>query len=196
MSSPATALALSPDLGPYAPYDPYTQIAQAFETHQHQFTYAAYKIVHSREDADDVVQDAMIAACEHIGQFRGESSLITWLTRIVINRACMLLQHRRGKYSQAVYKAKPIDSVSVPSVAPDAASLLLISELDDQVNHAVASLPLKYRSAIALWMCTDGSYGSQCLNNTQKTRKFRAIALLKQRLAQRLACLPTGSVVG
>lgn len=193
MSSPAAALALSPDLGPHAPYDPCAQIAQAFETHRHQFTYAAYKILHSREDADDVVQDAMIAACEHIGRFRGESSLTTWLTRIVINRAYMLLRHRCGKYSQAVYEAKPIDSISVPSVAPDAASLLLAGELDDQVNHAVASLPLKYRSAIALWMCTDGP---ACLSGAQKTHKFRAIALLKQRLKQRLACVPTGSVVG
>ena len=37
------------------------------------------------EDAEDVVQDALLSACKHIGQFEGRSELSTWLTRIVIN---------------------------------------------------------------------------------------------------------------
>ena len=42
------------------------------------------------EDAEDAVQDALLSACKYIGQFEGRSSVLTWLTRVVINEAVIL----------------------------------------------------------------------------------------------------------
>jgi RNA polymerase sigma factor (sigma-70 family) len=53
----------------------------------------AYKLLRNKADAEDAVQDALLAAFKHLHQFRGESQLSTWLTAIVIN--CVRMQVRK-----------------------------------------------------------------------------------------------------
>jgi RNA polymerase sigma-70 factor (ECF subfamily) len=48
----------------------------------------------NKADAEDAVQDAMLAAFKHLNQFRGEAQLSTWLTTIAINCARMHLRKR------------------------------------------------------------------------------------------------------
>lgn len=55
----------------------------------------ARRIVGSNEDAEDVVQDALIAAFKSIDGFEGHARLSTWLHRIAVNRALMQLRTRR-----------------------------------------------------------------------------------------------------
>src|SRR5215475_15909708 len=45
-------------------------------------------------DAEDAVQDALLAALTHIEQFKGQAKMSTWLTTIVINSARMKLRKR------------------------------------------------------------------------------------------------------
>ena len=45
-------------------------------------------------DAEDALQDALLSALTHVGQFRGEAKMSTWLTAIVINAARMKLRQR------------------------------------------------------------------------------------------------------
>lgn len=54
----------------------------------------AYRLLGNKADAEDAVQDALLAAFKHLNQFRGEAQLSTWLTTIVINCARMLLRKR------------------------------------------------------------------------------------------------------
>ena len=51
-------------------------------------------VVHSDQEAEDVVQEAYVDAFENIAGFRGEASLRTWLTRIVLNEAYGRLRQR------------------------------------------------------------------------------------------------------
>jgi RNA polymerase sigma-70 factor (ECF subfamily) len=53
----------------------------------------AYRILGNASDAEDAVQDALLAAYTHLDQFRGQSQISTWLTTIVLN--CARLQLRR-----------------------------------------------------------------------------------------------------
>jgi RNA polymerase sigma-70 factor, ECF subfamily len=53
----------------------------------------AYRIVGNAADAEDAVQDALLAAYTHLDQFRGQAQISTWLTTIVLN--CARLQIRR-----------------------------------------------------------------------------------------------------
>jgi RNA polymerase sigma-70 factor (ECF subfamily) len=53
----------------------------------------AYRILGNAADADDAVQDALLAAYTHLHQFRGQAQISTWLTTIVLN--CARLQIRR-----------------------------------------------------------------------------------------------------
>ena len=54
----------------------------------------AYRLLGNKPDAEDAVQDALLAAHKHLNQFRGEAQLSTWLTTIVINCAKMQLRKR------------------------------------------------------------------------------------------------------
>jgi RNA polymerase sigma-70 factor (ECF subfamily) len=57
----------------------------------------AYRLLGNKADAEDAVQDALLAAFEHLNQFRGDAQLSTWLTTIVINCARMHLR-KRSRY--------------------------------------------------------------------------------------------------
>ena len=56
---------------------------------------SAYRLLGNTADAEDAVQDALLSACKHLDQFRGESQISTWLTAIVFNSARMRLRNRR-----------------------------------------------------------------------------------------------------
>lgn len=58
----------------------------------------AFQFLGNATDAEDAVQDALLSAYTHLGQFRGQAQLSTWLTTIVTNAARMQLRRRRGTY--------------------------------------------------------------------------------------------------
>ncbi len=55
---------------------------------------SAHRLLGNSADAEDAVQDALLSACKHLDQFRGESQMSTWLTTIVCNCARMQLRRR------------------------------------------------------------------------------------------------------
>jgi RNA polymerase sigma-70 factor (ECF subfamily) len=55
----------------------------------------AYRILGNAADAEDAVQDALVAAYTHLDQFKGESRMSTWMTSIVQNSAKMQMRARR-----------------------------------------------------------------------------------------------------
>ena len=66
------------------------------ERYRQQLFRAAHRITRSREDAEDAVQDALLRAFVHMADFDGRSSFGTWLTRIAINSALMILRKKRA----------------------------------------------------------------------------------------------------
>lgn len=53
------------------------------------------RLVVSHEDAEDVLQEVFIRVFRHLGQFRSESSLSTWIYRIATNESLRLLNSRK-----------------------------------------------------------------------------------------------------
>jgi RNA polymerase sigma-70 factor (ECF subfamily) len=74
--------------------------AQAFEIlvvrHQQRVLSVARRFTRIREDAEDIVQQSFQKAFVHLHKFQGKSSFSTWITRIAINEALMLLRRGRG----------------------------------------------------------------------------------------------------
>ena len=66
------------------------------ERHRKQLFRAAHRITRSCEDAEDAVQDTLLRAFVHMTDFDGRSSFGTWLTRIAINSALMILRKKRA----------------------------------------------------------------------------------------------------
>ncbi|MBL0747295.1 RNA polymerase sigma factor [Nocardioides baculatus] len=104
--------------------------------------YARRLVNGSDDDAGEVVQEAFISAWKSLDSFRGESSLKTWLIRLVHRRAVDLLRHRRPT---------PIDDdllSRVVTVADDnPLQDVLDSELLEALQEALDELPWNQRSA-------------------------------------------------
>ena len=74
--------------------------ARAFELlvkrHERKIFSMAHRVTRNREDAEDVVQQSFHKAFIHLKRFEGKSLFHTWLARIAINEALMLLRRNRG----------------------------------------------------------------------------------------------------
>jgi RNA polymerase sigma factor (sigma-70 family) len=57
----------------------------------------AYRITGNRDDAEDALQDAWMKAYMHLNTFDGRAKFSTWLTRIAINSALMILRKKRAR---------------------------------------------------------------------------------------------------
>jgi len=55
-----------------------------------------YRITRNQQDAEDALQDAFLKAFVHLNNFDGRSTFSTWLTRIAINTALMILRKNRA----------------------------------------------------------------------------------------------------
>jgi RNA polymerase sigma-70 factor, ECF subfamily len=73
---------------------------QAFEElvlrHKQRVLAVAQRITNNREDAEDVAQESFHKAFLHLDAFQEKARFSTWLTRIAMNEAFMLLRRRRG----------------------------------------------------------------------------------------------------
>ena len=56
----------------------------------------AWRILQHRQDAEDATQLTFLSIMEHLGRFREESSVATWVLRIAANQALTILRKRRG----------------------------------------------------------------------------------------------------
>jgi RNA polymerase sigma-70 factor (ECF subfamily) len=54
----------------------------------------AYRLLGNWADAEDAVQDALLAAYTHLDQFKGQAQFSSWVTAIVLNSARMRLRRR------------------------------------------------------------------------------------------------------
>jgi RNA polymerase sigma-70 factor, ECF subfamily len=68
--------------------------------HQGRILRIALRVIHNREDAEDIVQKSLQKAFVHLRGFEERASFSTWLTRIVINEAAMCL--RKNRYARTI----------------------------------------------------------------------------------------------
>jgi RNA polymerase sigma factor (sigma-70 family) len=65
------------------------------DRHANKLLSRIYRITRNWQDAEDVLQESLMKAFVHLSTFEGRSSFSSWLTRIAINSALMLLRKRR-----------------------------------------------------------------------------------------------------
>ena len=61
----------------------------------------AFAVLRNKEDAEDAVQETWLRAYNHLKSFQGRSSFSTWMTRIVLNSALMVLRKKRSEREAA-----------------------------------------------------------------------------------------------
>jgi RNA polymerase sigma-70 factor (ECF subfamily) len=113
-----------------------------------------YKITRNWHDAEDVLQDAMLRAFFHLKDFQEKSSFYTWLTRIAINSALMMLRKKRVSHEIQFDGADdsgdyyPRLEVKCPAESPE--SRLTRRESEELLRHAILGLPQTLREVVEL----------------------------------------------
>jgi RNA polymerase sigma-70 factor (ECF subfamily) len=143
----------------------------------------AFRRLRNVEDAEDAVQDALLSAYKHIGQFEGRSKLSTWLTRIVTNVALMKLRRYARHEILPLEQNDEGDCAALASglkdAGPNPETICARAEMEERLRQALEQLSPKQRSAIQ--MCElDGFSAREAADalgistNTLKSRVSRA----------------------
>ena len=129
----------------------------AFETlfnhHQRRIYTLAFRYTRIREDAEDIVQQTFQKAFVHLQKFEGKSSLSTWLTRIAINQALMLLRSRRGQHEVPIDDSSSQEAtpaLELADASPDPEASYLQTEKTQILSAALRKLRPGARKAIEL----------------------------------------------
>ncbi len=93
--------------------------------------------------AEDIAQEVFLRASQGLSRFRGDASLLTWLSRITVN-LCVTALHRHRTQAELRVTATP-----APSPA-DATTEIELTEQRAAVRAAIDSLPVHYRVVIIL----------------------------------------------
>ena len=106
-------------------------------------------ILRNDSEAEDVVQDTYVRAFTHLDDFRGDSSLATWLGRIAINEALGRLRRQRPSVdldtlAPGVLEAQIIQ-FPLSGTTEDPEKSMAQREIQAVVEHAVDELPEAFR---------------------------------------------------
>ena len=157
----------------------------------------ARAIVRDDPDAEDVLQDAYLDAYRHIHDFRGDSHVGTWLTRIVINQALMRMRKERRRSVIVPFRERRTDEAEGAEVnvadptSESPATRVLRGEIRRILEHRIDELPLSFRTVFIMREVEDMSVPetAECLGispATVRSRLFRARALLRESLAREM----------
>jgi RNA polymerase sigma-70 factor (ECF subfamily) len=122
--------------------------------HQAKIFALARRYTRIPEDAEDVVQQTFQKAFIYLQKFEGKSSFSTWLTRIAINEALMLLRRRRALREVFVDDSSrdegTVAALEIPDTSPDPEAKYAQREGVQILSAAIAQLRPALRAAIEL----------------------------------------------
>jgi RNA polymerase sigma factor (sigma-70 family) len=170
----------------------------AFEDMMRQYNRRLYRLARAtlkdRTEAEDALQDAYICAYRSIGGFRGDASLGTWLSRLVLNECFARMRRtvRRENVIPMVSASSHAQSAHMivdETDAPDrAAGRVQIREL---LERKVDELPENFRMVFVMRSVEELSVKETAESlsipeETVRSRHFRAKNLLRESLAREL----------
>lgn len=114
----------------------------------------ALRLLRSKEDAEDAVQDGLLSAYRNLGSFEGRSLFSTWLTRIVVNAALVRMRRQRARPDTFLQDISPEDPSPMANIAadsrPDPEQAYACFETQQLVVDALKELSPSVRSAFEL----------------------------------------------
>jgi RNA polymerase sigma-70 factor, ECF subfamily len=165
-----------------------------FERHQPRVLRVTWRVLRNQEDAEDAAQQAFEHAYVHLRGFHRQSRFSTWLTRIAINDALMLLRKQHPGYvsidaSEAVEKEDMTVETHNAAITPE--QLCEARELRDILSTAIGELKPILGKVVQLRELDELTtrQTAKALGlpvGTVKASAFRARRLLRRKLAERL----------
>lgn len=122
-----------------------------YQTHAEKLLHTVRGITRNHEDAEDAVQDCFLSAFLHLKSFDGRSTFRTWLTRIGINSALMILRRKRNSREVPAQRGAVGETLwDVTDTAPSPERRYAKRELQQFVREAIADLRPRIRRAVEL----------------------------------------------
>ena len=151
-------------------------------------------VLRNDAEAEDVVQETYVRAFTHLEQFRGDSSLSTWLSRIAMNEALGRLRRQRPSVEwstlpQGVLEAQIIQFPLTSSEDPE--KTMAQREIQHVVEHAIDELPEPFR-LVFITRVIEGMNVEETAEilglkpETVKTRLHRARNLLRENVEKKI----------
>ena len=170
------------------------------QRHNQRLYRCARSIVCDDAEAEDIVQEAYVNAFSKLADFRGESSLATWLTRITLNEALGRVRRRRPAVAWTSLDTEGRDKAQViafPLMAnADPERTAAQREIGRFIERAVDALPEPFRVVFVMREIEEMSVEETAdflglRQATVKTRLHRARRLLRAALDDQLAAALT-----
>jgi RNA polymerase sigma-70 factor (ECF subfamily) len=142
----------------------------------------AFSMMRHEEEAIDLSQEAWVKGWQRLKQFQGESSFLTWMTRIVIN-LCLDQIRKQKRHRAESIEAMEEESGGVerqmPVVNANPTAGLERQELRQRIDKALGQLSVEHRTVIILHEFEELEYKEiakrmQCSIGTVMSRLFYA----------------------
>src|SRR5512146_172814 len=169
-----------------------TAFAMLMRRFNRQLYRLARAIIRDDTEAEDALQDAYLSAYRSLSQFRGDSSLATWLSRLVINQCLQRLRRNERRQNVIPMIPSPADEeldriASDEFAAPDEATER--AQMRDILERKIDALPESFRAVLVLRSVEELTVEetAECLGipaETVRSRHFRARSLLREALAR------------
>jgi RNA polymerase sigma-70 factor (ECF subfamily) len=169
------------------------EFARFVETYSAQVYRLGLKILNDPQDAEDILQETFLKAYKAIPTFEGRSSLATWLYRIAVNEALMVVRKRHPETVSVDEDVETEDGEAEPREIVDWCCLpeneLLSGEGRKFMNAAIQRLPAGLRVVFVLRDIEGLSIHetAEALSLTEtavKTRLLRARLNLREQLSK------------
>jgi RNA polymerase sigma-70 factor (ECF subfamily) len=118
----------------------------------------AYRLVGSREDALDVVQEAFIHVMRGIQTFRGQSSFRTWLYRIVTHASLDYRRWRSLRTTESLDGETSVDPAAMGPSQRTPAEEAAERDLRQAIDKALTNISERNRAALVLYAMEGMSY--------------------------------------
>lgn len=161
--------------------DMYAQTAQAanFEALTRQHKDAVYRqmirVCGNREDAEDVLVEALLKAYRHLDQLRDSAAFRAWLAQIG-RRICWQLKERGSLLPLLQLSTLQEEGMEVPASQPGPEAEFARQQMKQLLDKAIAAVPARYRSVYEL-RDIEGRPGDQAAKELRISR-----AAMKSRL--------------
>ena len=152
-------------------------------------------ILRNDSEAEDVVQETYVRAFTHLEDFRGDSSLATWLGRIAINEALGRLRRQRANVEWTSLPPGMLEAQIIqfprPAASEDPEKSMAQRQIQHVVEHAIDDLPEAFR-IVFITRVIEGMNVEETAEilglkpETVKTRLHRARAMLRDNVEKKI----------
>jgi RNA polymerase sigma-70 factor, ECF subfamily len=132
----------------------------AFEELESRYSRRLYRriqsITRNHEDAEDALQETFLRAYLAIDSFEGRSQFASWLTRIAINSALMVLRRRRTRaevsFEPSPESGEPGLTIDLPDTALNPEQFHDLRQRSDYALRAIGKLNINLRTPMTTWI--------------------------------------------